>query len=69
MRRYPGRIEPGERFRGRRGAEGCQEGWVWAAVPLAPQGPSGLSTEAVQRAVRVNVTCVTPLGEEVASTW
>jgi hypothetical protein len=30
--------------------------------------PRVLSTEAVQRAVRVNVTCVTPLGEEVAST-
>jgi hypothetical protein len=31
--------------------------------------PLGLSTEAVQRPVRVNVTWVTPLGEEVASTW
>jgi hypothetical protein len=31
--------------------------------------PRVLSTQAVQRAVRVNVTCVTPLGEEVASTW
>ena len=40
-----------------------------AAVPLARTRPSGLSTEAVQGAVRVNVTCVTPLGEEVASTW
>jgi hypothetical protein len=27
------------------------------------------STWAVQTAVRVNVTCVTPLGEEAASTW
>ena len=27
----------------------------------------GFSTEAVQTAARVNVTCVTPLGEEVAS--
>jgi hypothetical protein len=26
-------------------------------------------TEAVQPPARVNVTCVTPLGEEVASTW
>jgi hypothetical protein len=31
-------------------------------------GPVSL-TEAVQTPVRVNVTCVTPLGEEVASTW
>jgi hypothetical protein len=31
--------------------------------------PLGSSTEAVQRPVWVNVTCVTPLGEEVASTW
>jgi hypothetical protein len=31
--------------------------------------PLGLSTEAVQRPVRVNVTCVTPLGEDVASIW
>jgi hypothetical protein len=29
----------------------------------------GCSTEAVQPSARVNVTCVTPLGEEVASTW
>ena len=28
----------------------------------------GFATEAVQTAARVNVTCVTPLGEEVAST-
>ncbi len=28
----------------------------------------GFSTEAVQTPARVNVTCVTPLGEEVAST-
>jgi hypothetical protein len=43
---------------------------AWAAVPLAPHAPVRvLSTEAVQRAVRVNITCVTPLGEEVASTW
>ena len=34
---------------------------------LAPQRP-GFSTEAVQPPVRVNVTWVTPLGEEVAST-
>jgi hypothetical protein len=30
---------------------------------------SGFSTKAVQTRVRVNVTCVTALGEEVASTW
>jgi DNA-binding NarL/FixJ family response regulator len=29
----------------------------------------GFSTEAVQAPARVNVTCVTPLGEGVASTW
>jgi hypothetical protein len=34
------------------------------AVAAAP----GFSTEAVQTPARVNVTCVTPLGEEVAST-
>ena len=38
-------------------------------VPGPTRAPLGLSTEAVQRPVRVNVTCVTPLGEEVASTW
>jgi hypothetical protein len=27
------------------------------------------STEVVQTPARVNVTCVTPLGEEAASTW
>jgi positive regulator of sigma E activity len=27
------------------------------------------ATEAIQTPARVNVTCVTPLGEEVASTW
>ena len=42
---------------------------AWAAVPLRPMRPRVLSTEAVQRVVRVNITCVTPLGEEVASTW
>jgi hypothetical protein len=29
----------------------------------------GFSTQAVQAPARVNVTCVTPLGEEVASIW
>ena len=29
--------------------------------------PARLSTEALQTPARVNVTCVTPLGEEVAS--
>ena len=29
--------------------------------------PEGFSTEAVQTPARLNVTCVTPLGEEVAS--
>jgi hypothetical protein len=37
------------------------------AKPTARPRP-GTSTEAIQTA-RVNVTCVTPLGEEVASTW
>ena len=36
---------------------------------LEPHPRRGFSTEAVQTAARVNVTCVTPLGEEVASTW
>ena len=35
--------------------------------PAAPRRP-GFSVEAVQTSTRVNVTCVTPLGEEVAST-
>jgi hypothetical protein len=35
---------------------------------ISSRGPVSL-TEAVQTPVRVNVTCVTPLGEEVASTW
>jgi hypothetical protein len=49
------------------------------AAPVSPiragssQDPDliecGLSTGAVHRAVRVNVTCVTPLGEEAASIW
>jgi hypothetical protein len=52
------------------GTNGLLRKLVWAAVPLAPHAPLGfLSAEAVQRAVRVNVTCVTPLGEEVACTW
>jgi hypothetical protein len=33
-----------------------------------PYPRPGFSTEAVQTPARVNVTCVTPLGEEVAST-
>jgi integrase len=37
-------------------------------VPLATRPRPGFSTEAVQPPARVNVTCVTPLGEEVAST-
>jgi hypothetical protein len=41
-------------FRGSGGA-------IHAAAP-------GFSAEAVQTPARVNVTCVTPLGEEVAST-
>ena len=35
---------------------------------LATRLRPGFSTEAVQPPARVNVTCVTPLGEEVAST-
>jgi hypothetical protein len=35
---------------------------------LATRTRPGFSTEAVQAPTRVNVTCVTPLGEEVAST-
>ena len=34
---------------------------------LATRPPRGFSTEAVQAPARVKVTCVTPLGEEVAS--
>ena len=39
------------------------------AVPLATRPRPEFSTEAVQTPARVNVTCVTPPGEEVASTW
>jgi hypothetical protein len=35
---------------------------------LAARPWPGFSVEAVQTPARVNVTCVTPLGEEVAST-
>jgi hypothetical protein len=35
---------------------------------LATRPRPGLSTEAFQAPARVNVTCVTPLGEGVAST-
>jgi hypothetical protein len=34
---------------------------------LSPTPRPRVSTEAVQTPARVNVTCVTPLGEEVAS--
>jgi hypothetical protein len=34
---------------------------------LSPTSPAGFSTAAVHAPARVNVTCVTPLGEEVAS--
>ncbi len=37
-------------------------------TPLEPYPRPGLSTEAVHTFTRVNVTCVTPLGEEVAPT-
>jgi integrase len=42
---------------------------VRAGLPLATRPRPGFSTEAVQPAARVNVTWVTPPGEEVASTW
>jgi hypothetical protein len=42
------------------------ERYIWNTVPSPFLG---LPTEAVQRPVRVKVTCVTPLGEEVASIW
>jgi hypothetical protein len=35
---------------------------------LATRLRPGFSTEAIHTAARVNVTCVTPLGEELAST-
>jgi hypothetical protein len=42
------------------------------AIPLEPalrhHGGDLFSAEAVQTPARVNVTCVTPLGEELAST-
>jgi hypothetical protein len=46
---------------------------VWATTTpvrvLATRPRPGFSTEAVQTPGRVKVTCVTPLGEEVASIW
>ena len=40
----------------------------WTLASLLPQFGDTLATATVQEAVRVNVTCVTPLGEEAAST-
>jgi hypothetical protein len=42
--------------------------WTPGLLQLEPYPRPGFSTEAVQLPARVNVTCVTPLGEEVAST-
>ncbi|WP_225859116.1 transposase [Streptomyces albicerus] len=47
--------------------------WLRTDAPTSrdrrrPHPRSGSSVEAVQRPTRVNVTCVTPLGEEAAST-
>jgi hypothetical protein len=42
--------------------------WAAGRGPVEPYPRPGFSTEAVQIPARVNVTCVTPLGEEVAST-
>jgi hypothetical protein len=55
----------------RMGAGGHGSRWCWAQRPLF-NGPllgvEGLAW-AGQTAARVNVTWVTPLGEEVASIW
>ena len=40
-----------------------------ATFELSPTPRPGVLDRAVQTPARVNVTCVTPLGEEVASTW
>jgi hypothetical protein len=62
-----------EEFTGRRdlrrlrARQDSQDTKVMTFSRLAPQRP-GFSTEAVQPPARVNVTWVTPLGEEVAST-
>jgi hypothetical protein len=45
-----------------------QDSMQTSGHPLEPYPRPGFSTEAVQTPARVNVTCVTPLGEEVAST-
>jgi hypothetical protein len=37
--------------------------------PMSCAPGPGIPTQAGQTLARVNVTCVTPLGEEVASTW
>jgi hypothetical protein len=50
---------------------GCGRSWPRHGPRSGPAWPlpaPGFSTEAVQVPARVNVTCVTPLGEEVAST-
>jgi hypothetical protein len=54
---------------GRATEKGFQEIWSGRRCRWPRMRPRVWSTEALQRAVRVNVTCVTPLGEEVASTW
>ena len=46
----------------------CRLGHDHPCARASHTAAPGFSTEAVQTPARVNVTCVTPLGEEVAST-
>jgi general stress protein 26 len=69
---FQGEGRRGAGFRGRpHQSAGVRQGQLRSdSVPiLISTARAGFLVEAVQRAVRLNVTCVTPLGEEVASTW
>jgi len=73
IRRREIRSAPGGRarrpVRGLGPKEGSKKSGLGGGAVGPACAPRVLSTEGVQRAVRANVTCVTPLGEDVASTW
>jgi hypothetical protein len=48
--------------------DGCGRACARRTPPFRARPYPRFSTEAVHTPARVNVTCVTPLGEEVAST-
>jgi hypothetical protein len=49
-------------------AASSSTGLVLSPFDRPPHGQLGFPTEAIYTPARVNVTCVTPLGEEVVST-